>query len=76
MLTYIFIALAIIVGVAMAISAIKSGETGMEHEGIKRAGRIGLWIAFPPLGLYRSARHGRRKHEDRLAKKIGEELRK
>lgn len=46
-----------------------------EIEGIKRVGRVGLWVV-PPVGLWRSVRHGKERHEDRLAKKIGDELRR
>jgi hypothetical protein len=45
-------------------------------EGIKRTGRVGLWVAFPPVGLWRSIHHGKIKSEDRLAEKIAEELRR
>jgi hypothetical protein len=39
-------------------------------EGVKRTGRVSLWLMLPPVGLWRSVRHGRRKSEDRLASKI------
>lgn len=39
-------------------------------EGVKRTGRVGLWVLFPPLGLWRSVRHGKEASEDRLAQKI------
>lgn len=44
-------------------------------EGVKRAGRISLW-AVPPVGLWRSVRHGKKQHEKRLAKEIAKELRR
>lgn len=40
------------------------------------AGRVMLWILLPPLGLWRSVRHGRKASERRQAKLIGRELRK
>lgn len=46
------------------------------REGMKRTGRVSLWLTLPPVGLWRSVRHGKKKHEDRLAKKFAEELRK
>lgn len=37
---------------------------------IKRAGRTAAWVALPPLGLWRSYRHGKRKSEQRIIDEI------
>jgi hypothetical protein len=37
---------------------------------LKRAGRTAAWVALPPLGLWRSYRHGRRKGEQRIIDEI------
>lgn len=37
-------------------------------------GRLAAWITFPPIGLWRSLRHGRKSSERRLAREIGREL--
>lgn len=46
-----------------------------EKEAIKRTGRIGLWLTLPPLGLWRSWKHGQRKRDERLARMIREDRR-
>lgn len=33
-------------------------------------GRVVLWLLLPPLGLWRSIRHGRRARDRRLARDI------
>lgn len=44
--------------------------------GFKRAGRVSLWAIFPPLGFWRSYRHGREQANIRQAKRIAEELKR
>lgn len=33
-------------------------------------GRVGLWLVFWPVGLWRSLRHGRRKDRDRIIREV------
>jgi hypothetical protein len=68
------ISVVLVVGIIWGIIVSPHGVKATEGE--KRAGRIGLWLMFPPLGFWRSVRHGRIEHEDRLAKKIAEELKR
>jgi len=39
-------------------------------------GRVTLWVLLPPVGLWRSVRHGRKTSERRQAKLLAAELRK
>lgn len=41
------------------------------HEGIKRTGRVGLWLLLPPLGFWRSREHGRQRQADLIAEAVG-----
>lgn len=70
----------LVLGLIVALAILKSKgsntstvNTPAEIEGVKRAGRVGLWVMFPPLGLWRSVRHGQRKRDERLAQLIEKE---
>lgn len=60
---------------ALEDQARKKDKPSRAWEGTKRTGRGGLWVALPPVGLWRSVRHGKKQHEKRLAKEIAKELR-
>lgn len=38
--------------------------------GIKRIGRITLWLGFFPLGIWRSLRHGAKRDREKLLSEI------
>jgi len=40
------------------------------QEAVNKMGRGVLWVALPPLGLWRSVRHSQRKRDERLAEMI------
>lgn len=68
-----------VVGIAIVIFVVYHLATGTtpplhdrEKEGIKRVGRVGLWVVLPPVGLWRSVRHGQRKRDERLAELINQ----
>jgi hypothetical protein len=33
---------------------------------LKWLGRVTLWVVFLPIGIWRSVRHGRRQHDEKL----------
>jgi hypothetical protein len=90
-LTILF-SVAIIGGIVQGISEARAESEGRKSKpgsygsadetpdyvwnGVKRTGRVGLWVALPPVGLWRSVRHGKKQHERRLAKEIAKELRR
>jgi hypothetical protein len=47
-------------------------QAAIEH----RAGRGALWVMAPPLGLWRSWKHGQKKRDAKLAQDIAEEISK
>lgn len=48
----------------------RNGSAPSISEGVKRTGRGALWAVAPPLGLWRSFRHGQNKRTEKIIKEI------
>lgn len=75
-MTWWSIILAVVIIPMVIAGIIQSQDEPIATEGMKRTGRVGLWVAFWPAGLWRSWKHGQKKRDERLAKLIAEETRK